>query len=158
MIAVHSMASHPEWIAAAAVWWHRQWGEAMGYSPEGAVEAIAALTAPGSGQTALIGLVDGQPAGSVFLIESDLDTHPHLTPWLAGLFVLPEFRRHGLGDRLLAALTTEAGALGYDRLYLYTATVDFYCRRGWHTVETLSLNGVPHDIMSISTAAPPARS
>lgn len=151
MIAVHSMAGHPEWIAASAIWWHRQWGAAMGYSPEGAVEAITALTAPGSGQAALIGLADGQPAGSVFLVESDLDTHTHLKPWLAGLLVLPEFRRHGLGEQLIAALVAEARALGHDRLYLYTAISDFYRKRGWQTVETLVLHGTPHDVMTPAT-------
>lgn len=79
MIAVHSMAGHPEWIAAAATWRHRQWGAGMGYSADGAVEAITALTEPSSNQAALIGPVDGQPAGSVFLGERDLDTHTHLS-------------------------------------------------------------------------------
>ena len=92
MITVHAMAGRPEWIATSAVWWRQQWGADMGFSPEGAVEAITALTVPGSGQAALIGVVDGQPAGSVFLVDSDLDTHTHLKPWLAGLFVLPKFR------------------------------------------------------------------
>lgn len=142
------MAGHPEWIAASAVWWHRQWGDAMGFSPEGAVEAITALTAPASGQAALIGLVDDQPAGSVFLVDSDLDTHAHLKPWLAGLFVLPEFRSRGLGEQLVASLVTEAAALGYRRLYLYTATGEFYRKRGWQSIETLLLHGVPHEVMA----------
>lgn len=154
MNAIHSMAGHSEWIEATAVWWHRQWGAGMGFSPEGAVEAITALTVPGSGQAALIGLVDGQPAGSVFLVDSDLDTHTHLKPWLAGLLVLPEFRRRGLGEQLVAALVAEARDLGYDRLHLYTATPDFYRKRGWQTVETLVLHGVPHDVMTLSISAP----
>jgi GNAT superfamily N-acetyltransferase len=153
MIAVRSMAGHPEWIAASAVWWHRQWGGAMGYTPEGAVEAITGLTVPGSGQAALIGLIDNRPAGSVFLVETDLETHTHLTPWLAGLFVLPEFRSHGLGQALLHALVNEAGALGYDRLYLYTAVAGFYHRHGWQTLEAVDLHGQAHDVMVFSTAA-----
>ena len=151
MNAVHSMADHPGWIATAAVWWHQQWGAAMGFSPEGAVAAITALTIPGSGQAALIGLVDGQPAGSVFLVDSDLETHTHLKPWLAGLFVLPQFRRLGLGEQLVSALVAKAGTLGHDRLYLYTAASDFYLKRGWQTIETLTLHGVPHEVMGLAT-------
>lgn len=151
MNAVHSMAGRPEWIAASAVWWHRQWGAAMGFSPEGAVAAITALTVPDSGQAALIGLVDGQPAGSVFLVDSDLETHTHLKPWLAGLFVLPEFRRLGLGEQLVNTLVAEAGTLGHDRLYLYTAASDFYRRRGWQTLEAVTLHGVPHEVMRLAT-------
>lgn len=148
MNAVHSMAGHPDWIAASAGWWHPQWGAGMGFSLEGAVEAITALTVPGSGQAALIGLVDGQPAGSVFLVDRDLDTHTHLKPWLAGLFVLPEFRRHGLGEQLVTTLLAEAHTLGYEQLHLYTATPDFYRKRGWQTVESLVLHGVPHEVMA----------
>lgn len=155
MNAVHSMAGRPELIAACAVWWHRQWGAAMGFSPEGAVEAITALTLPGSGQAALIGLVDGQPAGSAFLVHSDLETHSHLKPWLAGLFVLPQFRRGGLGEQLVNAVVAEAHALGYDRMYLYTATPDFYRKRRWQTLETLVLHGVPHEVMAFSSRPTP---
>ena len=148
MNSVVSMAGYPGWIATCAAWWHAQWGAGMGYSPEGAVEAITALTVPGGRQAALIGLVDGQPAGSVFLVERDLESHPHLTPWLAGLYVLPQFRRRGLGQQLVEALVAEAGALGHGRLHLYTMTSAFYRRRGWQTVETMVLHDVPHDIMT----------
>ena len=146
------MAGRPEWIGPCAAWWHAQWGAGMGFSPEGAVAAITALTAPGGGQAALIGLVDGQPAGSVFLADRDLETHAHLAPWLAGLFVLPQFRRRGLGEQLVTALVEQARALGHDRLHLYTMTSGFYRRRGWQTVETLVLHGVSHDIMTRETA------
>jgi GNAT superfamily N-acetyltransferase len=149
VIAVHSMAGRPDWIAASAVWWHQQWGAAMGFTPEGAIAAIEALTISGRRQAALIGVVDDQPAGSVFLVDTDLETHTHLTPWLAGLFVLPEFRRLGLGEQLLTALVTEARALGHDCLYLYTAIPDFYRRRGWRTTETLTLHNAQHHVMTM---------
>lgn len=152
------MAEHPEWIATCANWWHRQWGADMGFSPEGAIAAVTALTVPGGGQAALIGLVDSQPAGSVFLVDADLESHTHLKPWLAGLLVLPQFRRLGLGEQLIAALVAEAQNLGHERLYLYTPGSDFYRKRGWQTVEALMPHGVPHEVMALTTAprSPPA--
>lgn len=149
-ITIHSMAGHPEWIAPCAAWWHRQWGDGMGFSADEAPAAIAALTAPGGRQAALIGLVDDVPAGSVFLVKSDLDTHNHLTPWLAGLFVLPQLRRLGLGQRLVTATIAEAANLGYERLYLYTAMSEFYRRQGWRTSEAVLLHGVPHEVMAFA--------
>lgn len=146
-IIVQSMAGHPEWIEPCAAWWHRQWGEGMGYSLDGARAAIESLTKPEGRQEALMALVDGVPAASVFLVDSDLESHAHLAPWLAGLLVLPEFRRVGVGERLVAATVARGTTLGYESLYLYTSTRDFYRRRGWTTYEEIVLHDVPHEIM-----------
>src|SRR5687767_8367779 len=132
---VRSMSGHPEWIEASAAWWHDQWGEGMGYTLDGARTAIEELTVPGGGQAALVALVDGVPAGSAFLVQKDLETHTRLSPWLAGLLVLPQFRWMGLGRLLTAAVVEEAATLGHASVYLYTATPDFYRPQGWATCD-----------------------
>jgi GNAT superfamily N-acetyltransferase len=147
-IVVRSMDAHPAWIEPAAAWWHRQWGEGMGYSLAGARVAIEELTVPGGRQAALVALVDGIPAGSVFLVEKDLDTHTHLSPWLAGLFVLPQFRRMGLGRLLTAAVVEQAATLLYTSIYLYTSTGDFYRRQGWAKCNEVLVHDVAHEIMT----------
>lgn len=146
-ITVHSMAGHPEWIARCAAWWHRQWGEGMGYSLDGARSAIEGLTAPLSGQAAMVALVDGTPAGSAFLVEKDLETHTHLRPWLAGLFVMPQFRQMGTGTRLTAAVAEEAARLGHSSVYLYTSIGGFYRRQGWAQYEKVLVHDVAHEVM-----------
>lgn len=151
-ITIHSMAGHPEWIEPCTAWWHAQWGQHMGYSLAGAEAAITALTLPNSGQAALVALVDGIPAGSVFLVDRDLETHTHLTPWLAGLFVLPAFRRMGIGEALVSALIAQAAISGCERLYLYTSIGEFYRRRGWTRQEVITLHGVDHEIMTYALA------
>ena len=151
-IAVRSMHGHPEWIAPCALWWHAQWGQDMGYSIPGAVAAIEGLTAPRAGQAALVALVDGAPAGSVFLIDKDLPSHAHLAPWLAGLFVLPEYRRMGVAQRLVSALMARAAAAGHASVYLYTAIPQYYRQRGWVTCDTIVLAGSPYEVMSRSAA------
>src|SRR5687768_4043365 len=115
-IVVRSMDGHPEWIEASAAWWHRQWGEGMGYTLDGARAAIEELTVPGGRQAALVGLVDEVAAGGVFLVDKDLETHTHLSPWLAGLFVLPQFRRMGLGRLLTAAVVEQAATQLYTSI------------------------------------------
>jgi GNAT superfamily N-acetyltransferase len=146
-ITVHSMAGHPEWIAPCAAWWHRQWGEDMGYSLDAARSAIEGLAAPYSGQAAMVALVDGTPAGSAFLVEKDLETHTHLGPWLAGLFVLPQFRQMGIGKRLSGAVAEEAGRLGHASVYLYTSIGRFYRRQGWEQHEEVLVHDVAHEVM-----------
>ena len=144
------MSARPEYIEICAAWWHRQWGAQMGFSLEGAVSAIESLTVSNDRQAALIGMIDGKPAGSVFLVNEDLESHRHLQPWLAGLLVQPAFRGLGLGHRLANALTAEAARLGHQRIYLYTSVGDFYRAIGWHSVEAVFVHGVPHEIMSIA--------
>ena len=152
-VSVHSMAGHAEWVEVCAAWWHAQWGEWMGYTPESARDAITALTLPGK-QAALIALLDGIPAGSVFLIDNDLESRPELTPWLAGLFVLPEARRQGVGEALVSAVLAHATSIGYETVFLYSAIGGFYRRLGWESRETLILHELEHEIMSYSLPIP----
>jgi GNAT superfamily N-acetyltransferase len=65
---------------------------------------------------ALIGEVNGQPAGFALFhgTFSTWECQPGL--WLEDLFVLPEFRRYGLGDRLLASVARVAVDRGYTRV------------------------------------------
>jgi GNAT superfamily N-acetyltransferase len=59
-----------------------------------------------------------------------------LTPWLAGVFVAPEHRSHGIGAALVERVVQEARALGILRLYLYTSgSGALYLRLGWSVVE-----------------------
>jgi GNAT superfamily N-acetyltransferase len=148
-IVVRSMHGHPAWIEVSAAWWHRQWGEHMGYSLDEARVAIEDLTMPGGGQAALVALVDGVPAGSAFLVQKDLETHTHLSPWLAGLFVLPQFRRIGLGKLLTAAVVEEGATLGHASIYLYTSTPDFYAPQGWITCDKVLVHDVAHEVMTV---------
>ena len=68
--------------------------------------------------------------GSAILIGADMDTRPELSPWLAGVFVVPEFRRRGIGTSLVEHITNRAGALGVPTLYLYTPSAEtLYSRR-----------------------------
>jgi predicted N-acetyltransferase YhbS len=147
-LVVNSLDGHREWLDPVAAWWHRQWGEGMGCSLREAHTAIEQLSAQGGRQAALAGLVDGVPAGSVFLVQRDLETHRHLSPWLAGLFVLPRFRQMGLGRLLTAAVVEQATALGYGSIYLYTAISDFYRRQGWATCEEVIVHDVVHEVMT----------
>ena len=65
---------------------------------------------------ALIGEVDGQPAGFALFhgTFSTWECRPGL--WLEDLFVLPEFRRYGVGGRLLGHVARAAIDRGYTRV------------------------------------------
>lgn len=65
---------------------------------------------------ALIGEVDGEPVGFALFhgTFSTWECRPGL--WLEDLFVLPDFRRYGVGGRLLASVARVAVDRGYTRV------------------------------------------
>ena len=47
---------------------------------------------------ALMAKADGKPIGTCLLAESEIEPNHDVSPWLAGLFVVPEHRRKGAGN------------------------------------------------------------
>ena len=70
--------------------------------------------------------------GSVRLVAHDMDNHPELSPWLASLYVLKEYRYQNIATRLIDALIAKARMLGIQVVYLYTEhQADYYQKRNW---------------------------
>ena len=104
--------------------------------------SLAAMTArilapPDGPEETFMLFQDEQPAGTASLAAYDLDSRPDLTPWLAGVLVLPEFRGRGHAGRLVRAVADFARTQGVARLWLYTADADgLYAKLGWQRVGT----------------------
>jgi len=91
---------------------------------------------------ALIAKLDEEPIGTCLLVESEIEPNHDVSPWLAGLFVVPGHRRRGAGALLVHAIEDQARARGVSRLYLYTsAAVDFYARLGWAVLDRTNWKG-----------------
>jgi GNAT superfamily N-acetyltransferase len=81
---------------------------------------------------ALVAKADGEPIGTCLLVESEIEPNHDVSPWLAGLFVVPEHRRKGAGAALVRAIEDQARQREFSRLHLYTTdAVRFYTRLGW---------------------------
>jgi GNAT superfamily N-acetyltransferase len=66
------------------------------------------------------------------LAAEDLDSRRDLTPWLAGVFVLPEYRRRGHASALVRHVEGVAREGGFGTLWLYTSSAaGLYARLGW---------------------------
>ncbi len=75
--------------------------------------------------------------GSVLIIENDLDERPDYAPWIAALWVEPEFRRQGIAAQLIARSREHIATLGHDTCYL-CATADkrpYYLKQGFTLIE-----------------------
>lgn len=103
----------------------------------------------GGCEASLAARIDGELAGSVLLVQNELDARHDVGPWLAGLVVAPRARQRGIGSALVKAVEVHARAHGIERLYQYTWEARrFYALLGWHTVETFDDDGEPAMLMS----------
>ncbi|TDX31588.1 acetyltransferase (GNAT) family protein [Modicisalibacter xianhensis] len=91
----------------------------------------------------------GKPVGTASLIESDMSSRPQLTPWLASVFVHPEWRGQGIASRLVRRVEEEARQAGLERFYLYTPDQQaLYRRLGWQETEAVVYRGEAVTIMT----------
>jgi GNAT superfamily N-acetyltransferase len=97
---------------------------------------------------ALVAKADATPIGTCLLVESEIEPNHDVSPWLAGLFVVPEHRRKGAGAELVRAIENQALQRGFSRLYLYTTdAVGFYERLGWSVLDRTNWKGLDTALM-----------
>ncbi|MBD1383345.1 GNAT family N-acetyltransferase [Bacillus sp. IB182487] len=80
--------------------------------------------------------------GTYALIRNDLNSRQDLWPWLACLYVDPEFRGNEMGSRLLEHALKEAARKGFSKLYLTSDLEGYYEKYGWtHLTECYGASG-----------------
>ena len=88
------------------------------------------------------------PTGDEDLTEEDLPGLASLTPWLASVYVVPEWRGQGMGSALVEAVTELAQTLNVPRLYLFTPGQEaFYVRLGWSILKQVEHHEQPGVVM-----------
>ena len=91
---------------------------------------------------ALVAKADGEPIGTCLLVESEIEPDHDVSPWLAGLFVVPEYRGKGVGAASVRAIEDQARQRELSRVYLYTThAVGFYKRLGWKVMDRTNWQG-----------------
>jgi predicted N-acetyltransferase YhbS len=109
---------------------HEFWGDVPGASPAGMAERLSEAGRDDQLPLCRVALHGGAPVGVVNLIDYD-DPNPRVgTPWLAGMVVVPAWRSHGLGSRLVTTLLADARRLGQAQVFLGTDGPGFYTRLG----------------------------
>jgi len=90
-------------------------------------------------EVALVAVVNGQVVGICLLVLAEFDAVHDVSPWLASLYVTPEYRKRGVARKLVEAIEGHARDNGVTQLNLYTGDAEeFYLKCGW----TLSERGV----------------
>jgi predicted N-acetyltransferase YhbS len=145
------LAHHLDCVSELASWHHEEWaslnpGQSLLHRVAELEQCKAGLEIP----TTLVALEENRPLGSASLIQCDMDTRPGQSPWLASVFVAPQFRGRGIGSALVRRAIEEAARMTYPMLYLFTPDREsFYRRLGWETVSREEYRGVHVVVMQL---------
>ncbi len=151
---IESIANHLDLVETIGRWHWAEWGHVdLQGSLESWTDGLRQRTLRDRIPTTYVALADGGLLGSVTLVENDMDTRPDFSPWLAGLFVPPEFRRRGVGTALVEHAVGATTQIGVPTLYLYTADAQaFYAGLGWTRIAEDFYEGSQVVVMTRSTA------
>ncbi|ART63108.1 GNAT family N-acetyltransferase [Kushneria marisflavi] len=134
-IEIIPLHEQPEFADACSAWGYGQWGV---HSTRTLDEArlLFASAAHGSGlPLTWVARHGDYPVGMASLADNDCSKRPDLRPWLAAVFVHPDYRGQGLAAQLIETVEHAARARGEARLYLITANQQtLYERHGWQKI------------------------
>ena len=158
-IEIHYLADLPEHAPMLAQWHFAQWQHFVeGDSGERRLRLLRERANHCAVPTVLIAVDGSQLLGSATLAEFDMETRRDLTPWMADVFVAPEFRRCGIASALVHRIVGEAADLGVAKLYLWTTGAmreALYAGLGWSVLERPMYQGVERALMSIVPSRAP---
>jgi GNAT superfamily N-acetyltransferase len=138
MRTIAQLAERPDLLRTVSTWIFDEW---WSKNPRNTVESVEQVFGrhmkPDQVPLTLVALVDGEPAGTVSLVEKDhgVEQRPE-TPWVAAVFTHPAYRGQGIGTALMAEAEVVARRMGLHAIYLITAkAADFYASCGWESLE-----------------------
>lgn len=141
-LCVTTIRKRPDLLPIVAEWLWREWWEQKGRTLE-QTQAIYGDCIAERGAPQTFVLLEGErPVGTVTLARKDLDERPDLTPWLAGVFVIPDRRGRGYVHHLFTEFERACRAASVEVAWLYTNTAErVYLRAGWERVEVIQRPG-----------------
>ena len=148
------LSDHPEAAPLLARWHWEEWAAIVpGWTEAEALAELRTHTGRRQLPTTIVVHVGAELAGSASLLAEDLPDFPPVVPWLASVYVRPEWRGQGLGAALARRVLHEAAALGFPRAYLFTTgQAAWYARMGWQAERAIASGGEAGVIMATDTA------
>ncbi len=152
-VQIHQLVEFPQYADTVSEWIYEQWWRPIeGHSLETIKARLDECCQINRIPLTLIALYKSNLVGTASLIINDLEQRKDLSPWLAALYVLPEFRNKGIGSRLVRTVVETAKQIGVTVLYLYTDLPSFYTPLGWSVMEKIENNKGSMSIMDIETS------
>ena len=86
-----------------------------------------------------ISVINNECVGTVSVFENDFKERPQYSPWLASLYVKPQYRNQKIGQHLITHLLNHLKILDYTEVYLKTENAsEYYKKRDWKLVESVN--------------------
>ena len=147
-----NLKSAPGHLQQLGEWHHNEWEYLNpGRTLEMRIERMQAYLNDEFVPSTWVALQGGKLAGSAAIVEQDMDIHPDKSPWLASVFVSPEFRELGIGSALVRQVMEAARQQGVATLWLYTPDkVSFYKQLGWSVFSQEKYHGHAVTVMSVN--------
>ena len=154
-VSIDLLADHIGFAPAIARWHFDEWNPV---DSDVTVEDVALRLSTWANRQTMpvtyVAVEHGVPLGSASLVVHDMAPPAagceSLTPWLSGVYVVPERRGTGLGPPVVAACETMAARLGYPEIYLFTGArtaQHFYLPMGWRILDVVSYESRPVTVM-----------
>ncbi len=134
-VRIEYLADRIEFVPQVGAWLHEEWFESLQHSAEEtAAEALARANRERL-PLALVAVAGAQAIGMASLLACEKPARAGTGCCLAGVYVLAQWRRQGIGARLCRKATEVAAQLGAPTLCLYTRHHEpFYAALGWNKV------------------------
>jgi predicted N-acetyltransferase YhbS len=150
------LANHPHYIPLLATWHHAMWGVLDPTATlQGRIARLTSHVGCPAIPTTLIAFDGATLLGSASVVENDLRSYPHLSPFLASVYVAEAYRRRGVASALVRRVMAEAQGMGLAKIYLITPDQQaLYGRLGWQRLEEVHYRGETVTLMVASLALP----
>ena len=144
-----NLSAKTDMIDTLATWHYGEWGDLYpGETLESFKTELYASLSPEPVPATFIAIDNGVLLGSISVLHKDMDIDAPWTPWLANLYVNPDYRQRGIGKQLIQYLLEYCTAHAINQLYLFTpASRTYYESLGWKVLKSLRYHGQEVDIM-----------
>jgi len=130
-IALKQLSDCPEHLETVALWMYNEWWNKRCESPEIVLSQLRTHKKLDAVPYNIVAL--GEPVGSCCVIENDCIHRPEYAPWVAAVYVRPEFRRRGIASMILQEAASIAARAGVKCLFIdcLALTAPVYEKNGW---------------------------
>jgi GNAT superfamily N-acetyltransferase len=132
-IALKQLSECPEHVETLGLWIYEEWWSRRCNLPEVVFSWLRTHAKLDTVPYSVIALVDGKPAGSCCVIENDCIHRPQYAPWVAAVYVRPDFRRRGIASMILQEAASVAARARIKGLFIdcLAGTAPVYEKSGW---------------------------
>ena len=136
-IQLKQLSECPEHLLAVGSWIYEQWWKRSNNSVEVVLRWLRCHTEKDRVPFTVVALAEVNPIGSCSVIESDCVHRPQYTPWVAAVYVKPEFRARGVASGILREAARIAARAPVEGLYIdcLEKTAPVYEKSGWRILE-----------------------